>query len=55
MTATVVYHSTAVSVSHILKQLEGKLGGQLFFRTLKGVRLTAEGEVLFRYVEQAFN
>lgn len=46
---------TQPAVSHTIKQLEGKLGGQLFFRTSKGVKLTAEGEVLFRYVEQAFS
>lgn len=42
------------AVSHTLKQLESKLGGQLFFRTPRGVTLTAEGQVLFRYLEQAF-
>jgi DNA-binding transcriptional LysR family regulator len=45
---------TQPAVSHTIKQLEDKLGGPLFFRTSKGVKLTAEGEVLFRYVEQAF-
>ncbi|MDR6878528.1 LysR family transcriptional regulator [Bacillus sp. 3255] len=48
-------HITQPAVSHTLKQLEEKLGGPLFFRTSKGVKLTAEGEVLFRYVEQAFS
>lgn len=48
-------HITQPAVSHTLKQLEGKLGGQLFFRTSKGVTLTTEGEVLFSYVEQAFS
>ncbi|MBP3961225.1 LysR family transcriptional regulator [Paenibacillus lignilyticus] len=48
-------HITQPAVSHILKQLEGALGGQLFFRSAKGVVLTAEGEVLFRYIEQAFS
>ncbi|WP_308634582.1 LysR family transcriptional regulator [Paenibacillus silvisoli] len=47
-------HITQPAVSHIIKQLEGALGGPLFFRSAKGVSLTAEGEVLFRYVEQAF-
>lgn len=48
-------HITQPAVSHTIKQLEASLGGQLFFRTAKGVTLTAEGEVLFRYVEQAFS
>lgn len=45
---------TQPAVSHSIKQLEAKLGGALFFRTSKGVKLTAEGEVLFKYVEQAY-
>jgi LysR family cyn operon transcriptional activator len=48
-------HITQPAVSHTLKQLEGVLGGQLFFRTTKGVTLTAEGEVLFNFVEQAMH
>lgn len=47
-------HITQPAVSHTIKQLEGSLGGQLFFRTAKGVTLTKEGEVLYRYIEQAF-
>lgn len=45
---------TQPAVTHTIKQLEAKLGGQLFFRMAKGVKLTAEGEVLFRYIEQAY-
>ncbi|MEK3672313.1 MULTISPECIES: LysR family transcriptional regulator [unclassified Paenibacillus] len=48
-------HITQPAVSHTIKQLENSLGGQLFFRTAKGVILTKEGEVLFHYLEQAFN
>lgn len=48
-------HITQPAVSHTLKQLESSLGGQLFFRTSKGVVLTTEGEVLFNYVAQAMN
>ncbi|WP_328804006.1 LysR family transcriptional regulator [Paenibacillus glycinis] len=48
-------HITQPAVSHTLKQLEDMLGGALFVRGARGVRLTAEGEVLLRYVEQAFN
>jgi DNA-binding transcriptional LysR family regulator len=46
---------TQPAVTHAIKQLESQLGGQLFFRTSKGVRLTAEGEVLFQHIEQAFS
>ncbi|MDK8180404.1 LysR family transcriptional regulator [Paenibacillus sp. UMB4589-SE434] len=48
-------HISQPAVSHTLKQLEMKLGGQLFVRTSRGVKLTTEGEVLFKYVEQAFS
>jgi LysR family cyn operon transcriptional activator len=48
-------HITQPAVSHTLKQLEGVLCGQLFFRTTKGVTLTAEGEVLFNFVKQAMH
>jgi LysR family cyn operon transcriptional activator len=46
---------TQPAVSHAIKQLEEKLGGELFFRGAKGVKLTKEGEVLLRYIEQAFH
>ncbi|OMF22187.1 LysR family transcriptional regulator [Paenibacillus sp. FSL H8-0548] len=46
---------TQPAVTHTIKQLEAKLGGQLFFRMAKGVKLTAEGEVLFQYIEQAYS
>lgn len=42
------------AVSQSIKLLEGKLGGQLFYRTPKGVSLTLEGEVLFKYIEQGY-
>lgn len=45
---------TQPAVSHSMKQLEDKLGGPLFFRTSRGVKLTVEGEMLLRYVDQAF-
>lgn len=47
-------HITQPAVSHTIKQLEDKLGGALFFRTSKGVNLTAEGKVLLSHIEQAF-
>ena len=43
------------AVSQAIKQLEEKLGGQLFLRTSKGIILTAEGEVLYKYIEQAYS
>lgn len=43
------------AVSQSIKQLENSLGGQLFFRTPKGLKLTPEGEVLFKHVEQGYN
>lgn len=48
-------HITQPAISHTLKQLEHALGGPLFFRSAKGVSLTAEGEELLQYVEQAFS
>ncbi|MEW8956190.1 LysR family transcriptional regulator [Clostridium sp.] len=42
------------AVSHSIKLLEEKLGGQLFYRTPRGVELTLEGKVLFEYVEQGY-
>jgi LysR family cyn operon transcriptional activator len=44
---------TQPAVSYAIKQLENALGGRLFYRNARGVTLTAEGEVLFKYVEQA--
>ncbi|MBM7865661.1 LysR family transcriptional regulator [Heliobacterium gestii] len=46
---------TQPAVSRSIQQLEEKLGCALFFRTPKGVKLTKEGELLFPYIEQAFN
>ncbi|HHW48009.1 MAG TPA: LysR family transcriptional regulator [Clostridiaceae bacterium] len=43
------------AVSQSIKQLEEKLGGKLFFRTSKGIKLTTEGEVLYKYIDQAYN
>lgn len=42
------------AVSQALKQLEKSLGGKLFLRTAKGVKLTPEGEVLYSYVKQGY-
>lgn len=46
---------TQPAVSRTIRQLEEKIGCMLFFRTPKGVKLTGEGEILFNYVEWAFN
>jgi DNA-binding transcriptional LysR family regulator len=43
------------AVSQSIKLLEEKMNCQLFFRNTKRVRLTKEGEVLFKHVSQAFN
>jgi DNA-binding transcriptional LysR family regulator len=45
---------TQPAVTHAIKQLEGKLGGALFFRTSKGVTLTTEGEMLYSHIEPAY-
>ncbi|MCI3921258.1 LysR family transcriptional regulator [Paenibacillus sp. TRM 82003] len=43
---------TQPSVSYAIKQLEGRMGVELFARKPKGVSLTAEGELLFRHVAE---
>lgn len=43
------------AVSQAIKKLESRLGGQLFTRAPKGITLTPEGEVLFKYIEQGYN
>lgn len=47
-------YTSQPAVSQSIKMLEEKLGGQLFYRTPKGVSLTVEGEVLFKYIEQGY-
>ena len=42
------------AVSQAIKQLENSLGGNLFYRTSKGVHLTTEGEVLYTYVSRGY-
>lgn len=42
------------AVSQALKQLEKILDVELFYRAAKGVNLTAEGELLFSYVEKGY-
>jgi len=43
------------AVSQAIKSLEEKIGGQLFYRKTRSVKLTGEGELLFKHVEQAYN
>jgi len=43
------------AVSQAIRQLESQLRCRLFSRTTKQVQLTREGQLLFEYVEQAFN
>ncbi len=42
------------AVSYSIKQLESALGGQLFFRTPKGVVLTPEAEGLYQQISESF-
>lgn len=42
------------AVSQAIRNLEKELGSSLFMRTSKGVRLTAEGEVLYSYVKRGY-
>ncbi|HEY9062564.1 MAG TPA: LysR family transcriptional regulator [Pseudobacteroides sp.] len=53
--ASEILFITQPAVSRAIQQLEEKSGCSLFFRTPKGVKLTKEGQVLYKYIEQAFN
>lgn len=48
-------YTSQPAISQAIKQLEQKLGGDLFCRNARGVSLTVEGEVLFQYIEQGYN
>ncbi|MBN2898399.1 MAG: LysR family transcriptional regulator [Clostridia bacterium] len=43
------------SVSQNIRTLEEQLGSKLFYRAGKGVHLTEEGKMLYKYIEKAFN
>jgi len=43
------------AVSQAVKLLEEKINCRLFIRNTKRVKLTQEGEILYKHVEQAFN
>ena len=47
-------HVSQPAISQIIRQLETKLETPLFIRTARGVRMTAEGELLFSYIQQAY-
>ncbi|MDP4182885.1 MAG: LysR family transcriptional regulator [Bacillota bacterium] len=53
--AAELLYITQPAVSRAIAQLEEKSGCSLFFRTPKGVKLTKEGQILYKYIEQAFN
>jgi DNA-binding transcriptional LysR family regulator len=46
---------TQSSVSQTIKKLEGQMDVELFHRTGKNISLTKEGDLLFTYIEKAFN
>jgi len=54
MAAKKLYVSQS-AVSQAVKNLEEKIGGSLFFRKTRNIKLTPEGELLFSHVEQAYN
>jgi len=41
------------AVSQAIMQLENKIGGKLFDRSVRGVKLTVEGDVLFSHIDNA--
>jgi DNA-binding transcriptional LysR family regulator len=45
---------TQPAVSQVIKQLENTLGGNLFYRSSKGVKLTPEGEILYTYISRGY-
>lgn len=44
-------HLTQSALSHQIKDLEARIGGQLFLRKTRPVRFTAEGEILLRLAD----
>ncbi len=47
-------HISQPAVSQSVRQLEAALGAKLFRRVSRGVRLTGEGELLYRYVAKGY-
>jgi DNA-binding transcriptional LysR family regulator len=48
-------HVSQSAISQAVKNLEDKTGSQLFFRKTREIKLTFEGELLFKHIEQAYN
>lgn len=48
-------HVSQSAISQAVKNLEQKTGSQLFFRKTREIKLTSEGELLFKHIEQAYN
>jgi len=48
-------HVSQSAISQAIKNLEQKTGSQLFYRKTREIKLTYEGEILFKHVEQAYN
>lgn len=48
-------HVSQSAISQAIKNLEQKTGSQLFFRKTREIKLTSEGELLFKHIEQAYN
>ncbi len=46
-------HISQPAISKSIKKLENSLGGDLFFRTKRGVVLTEEGKEFYNYIKQA--
>lgn len=51
--ASKVLNISQPAISKSIKNLEEQLGGQLFFRTKRGVILTEEGKEFYKYIKQA--
>ena len=51
-TASEQLYISQPAVSQSIKQLENTLGCRLFVRTPKGVKLTAEGKIIYQYVSK---
>ena len=43
------------AVSQSIRQLEKALGSSLFVRSVRGISLTAEGKILYEYVEKGYS
>ncbi|WP_435247242.1 LysR substrate-binding domain-containing protein [Vibrio sp. nBUS_14] len=53
LTATATsLHLTQSALSHQLKDLEARIGGQLFLRKTKPVKFTSEGEILLKLADE---